>query len=78
VLRQAVEQREPVRRQGIARALVAALLALARERGCYGMFVFADEDNVAAHATYASAGAHEASRPIMLEWEVRTTPAGHA
>jgi [ribosomal protein S18]-alanine N-acetyltransferase len=61
----------PARRRGIGRALVEALAALARERGCQGMFVFADEDNVAALATYRRAGAHEASRPVMLEWDFR-------
>ncbi|MGH3082338.1 MAG: GNAT family N-acetyltransferase [Gaiellaceae bacterium] len=61
----------PARRRGIGRALVEALAALARERGCHGMFVFADEDNVAALATYRRAGAHEASRPVMLEWDFR-------
>ena len=62
---------EPARRQGIGRALVEALAALARERGCYGMFVFADDDNVAALATYRRAGAREASRPVMLDWAFR-------
>lgn len=59
---------EPVRRRGIGRALVHALEALARERGCYGMFVFADDDNRAARATYSSAGGQTASQPLMLEW----------
>jgi ribosomal protein S18 acetylase RimI-like enzyme len=60
---------EPARRQGIGRALVEALAALARERGCYGMFVLTDDDNVAARATYRSAGGREASRSLMLDWE---------
>lgn len=34
------------------------------------MFVFADDDNAAALATYRSAGGREASRPVMLEWEL--------
>jgi ribosomal protein S18 acetylase RimI-like enzyme len=62
---------EPARRQGIGKALVEALAALARERGCYGMFVFADDDNVAGLATYRRAGAREASRPVMLDWDFR-------
>jgi ribosomal protein S18 acetylase RimI-like enzyme len=60
---------EDVRRRGFGRALVEALLARARERGCYGMFVFVDDDNAAGLATYRRAGAREASRPLMLEWE---------
>lgn len=66
---------EPVRRRGIGRALVEALTALARERGCVGMFVFVDDDNVAALATYRSAHGSEASRPVMIEWEL-DEPAG--
>ncbi len=60
---------EAVQRRGIGRALVDALASLARRRGCHGMFVFADQDNIAALATYRSAGAREASRPVMLEWD---------
>jgi ribosomal protein S18 acetylase RimI-like enzyme len=60
---------EPARRRGIGRALVEALAALARERGCYGLFVLTDDDNVAARATYRSAGGREASRSLMLDWE---------
>ena len=36
---------EPVRRRGIGSSLVEALAELARERGCYGMWVLTDEDN---------------------------------
>ena len=42
---------EPARRRGFGRALAAALASLARDRGCYGMFVFTDDDNAAARAT---------------------------
>jgi ribosomal protein S18 acetylase RimI-like enzyme len=62
---------EPARRRGFGRALVAELASLARERGCYGMFVFTDDDNAAARATYRSAGAGQASRQFMLEWDFR-------
>ena len=59
---------ESARRQGVGRALVQALAALAREHGCYDMWVLADADNQAARATYARAGGREASRPVLLEW----------
>jgi ribosomal protein S18 acetylase RimI-like enzyme len=59
---------EPVRRRGIGRALVRGLEALARQRGSTGMFVFADDDNEPARATYSSAGGRTASRPLMVEW----------
>ena len=59
---------ESARRQGVGRALVQALAALAREQGCYDMWVLADADNAAAQATYTRAGGREASRPVLLEW----------
>ncbi len=60
---------EAFRRRGIGRALAAALAGLARQRGCYGMFVLTDDDNQAAQATYRSAGAvREADRVVLLSW----------
>jgi ribosomal protein S18 acetylase RimI-like enzyme len=58
----------PARRRGVGRALVEALLALARARGCYGMYTLAEDDDVPAKATYASAGGRDVSRPVMVEW----------
>jgi aminoglycoside 3-N-acetyltransferase I len=60
---------EPARRRGIGTALVQALEALARERGCYGMFAFTDADNEAALTTYARAGAKPPSTHLMFEWD---------
>ena len=62
---------EDAQRRGVGRELVEALAARARECGCYGMFVFTDEDNAAALATYRRAGAGKASPQLMLEWEFR-------
>ena len=59
------------RRQGVGRALVEALAKHAHESGCYGMFVFTDEDNAAALATYHRAGAGDPSLQLMLEWNFR-------
>ena len=59
---------ESARRRGVGRTLVQALAALAREQGCYDMWVLADADNDAAQATYKGAGGREASRPVLLEW----------
>jgi ribosomal protein S18 acetylase RimI-like enzyme len=60
---------ERFRARGIGRALVAALRDLARERGCYGMWVLTDEDNAAARAAYAAAGGTTPSPQLMLSWE---------
>ncbi|MDG4860009.1 GNAT family N-acetyltransferase [Streptomyces sp. T-3] len=60
---------EPYRRRGIARALIEGLAALARERGCYDMWVGVDTDNEAALATYRSTGAKDDGTFAMLTWE---------
>ena len=58
-------------RRGIGTALVRALADLARERGCYGMWVLTDRDNEAALRTYAAAGADEgSSSEVMLTWTI--------
>jgi ribosomal protein S18 acetylase RimI-like enzyme len=56
------------RRQGIGTALVQAIRDLARERGCYGMWVLTDDDNAAAGATYRRAGGEVESQPLMFSW----------
>jgi aminoglycoside 3-N-acetyltransferase I len=60
---------ESARRQGVATALVNALAALARDRGCYGMWVGVDTDNLAALATYRRAGAHEEAPAVVFSWD---------
>lgn len=65
---------ESARRLGVGRALVEALVALAEERGCYGMWVFTDADNLAARTTYERAGASGSSSHLMLEWSFGTPP----
>jgi len=56
------------RRQGIGRQLTMALADLARERGCYGMWVVTEADNTAALATYRAAGATSVDPAIVLNW----------
>jgi ribosomal protein S18 acetylase RimI-like enzyme len=60
---------EAFRRQGIGRQLTQALAALARERGCYGMWVGTEPDNAAALATYRAAGATSSDQVVVLSWE---------
>lgn len=62
---------EPARRQGVGRSLVEALAALARERGCYGMWTGTDTDDVAARRTYERAGARTSPPQLMVEWSFR-------
>ncbi|HSS94821.1 MAG TPA: GNAT family N-acetyltransferase, partial [Candidatus Dormibacteraeota bacterium] len=40
----------------------------ARSRGCYGMWVLADDDNAAASATYRKAGGEAEGQPVMFSW----------
>jgi ribosomal protein S18 acetylase RimI-like enzyme len=65
---------EAHRRHGIGRALVRSLAALARERGCYGMFVLTDDGNEAALATYATDGAVREDGIVMFIWEPLQAP----
>ncbi|MFD9225892.1 GNAT family N-acetyltransferase [Streptomyces sp. NPDC060064] len=57
------------RRRGIGGALVEALREVARERGCYDLWVGVDTDNDPALATYRSTGAKDDGVFAMLTWE---------
>jgi ribosomal protein S18 acetylase RimI-like enzyme len=60
---------EPFRRRGTARALIRELAALARERGCYGMWVGVDTGNDIALATYRSAGGKDDGSCTVVTWD---------
>ena len=59
---------ERYRNRGIGTALVEALGELARECGCYGMWVLTDRDNGAAMTAYTRAGGQDPSDTTMLTW----------
>ncbi|MFD5102543.1 GNAT family N-acetyltransferase [Streptomyces albidochromogenes] len=59
---------EAFRRRGIGRALTQALAEVARERGCYDMWVGVERDNDAALATYRSARGRDDGDFAMLTW----------
>ena len=61
---------EAARRQGVGRALVEALAALAAQRGCYGMWTATEPGNVAARRTYERAGARTTPAQVILEWRL--------
>jgi len=58
------------RLKGVGAALVEALAGIARERGCYGMWVGTEHDNEAAQRTYRRAGANEEEAFLLLSWDV--------
>lgn len=59
---------DAARGRGVGTALVSALGDLARERGCYGMWVSTETGNDAALATYRSAGAAAPEPGVVLTW----------
>jgi GNAT superfamily N-acetyltransferase len=64
-----LEVAEAHRNRGVGRALVTALADLARERGCYGMWVATDAGNAPALKAYAAAGGGPAEPFVMLSWD---------
>ena len=56
------------RNRGIGTSLVGALGELARDRGCYGMWVATDSGNAAALAAYRAAGAGTPEPCVFLTW----------
>lgn len=58
-------------RQGVARALLDVLLGVGRRLGCSEAWVATDEDNVAARATYRSAGGEETTNMVMVTFPLR-------
>ena len=60
---------EDARNRGVGRSLVAALADIARERGCYGMWVLTDDDNPAAVKAYEAAGGHQEPLTRLIAWE---------
>lgn len=51
-----IDVAEPAQRQGAGRAMVEAMKALAKARGCYEMWVATNRSNPAAMALYTAAG----------------------
>ncbi|MFF3610407.1 GNAT family N-acetyltransferase [Streptomyces sp. NPDC002580] len=60
---------EGFRRRGTGRALIRELASLARERGCYGMWVGVDTGNDVALATYRDAGGEDDGTCTVVTWD---------
>jgi aminoglycoside 3-N-acetyltransferase I len=65
------------RLRGVATELVKHLAEIARERGCYGMWVGTEPDNEAAQATYRKAGASEEAPFVLLSWDLTVEDQPH-
>ncbi len=57
------------RGRGIGRFLVESLLAIARERRCYGMWALTQADDLGSLTTYGRAGASSQTGQVVLSWE---------
>jgi ribosomal protein S18 acetylase RimI-like enzyme len=60
------------RRRGVGTALVRALAQLAQDKGCYGMWVLTDADNLPAMGAYQSAGGTDPMLTTLLTWSFGT------
>jgi ribosomal protein S18 acetylase RimI-like enzyme len=58
------------RRRGLGRALVEALLELARSRGCTGVWVPVDDGDEPALATYRSTVPDEEAQTVVMWWDL--------
>ena len=61
--------RDAFQRQGIAQRLCRALFKVARGRGCEGIWLATEGDNVAARALYTSLDARETSDIVVYDWD---------
>ena len=59
---------EPFQNRGIGRALVERLAALARDAGCYGMWVITDDINRPARAVYEGTGGVPQTDQVIEVW----------
>lgn len=58
------------RRRGVATALVRALAEIARQYGCYGMWVATEPDNTAAIATYRRVSGTGPEPSVIFAWDL--------
>lgn len=66
--------RENDQRQGIAKRLCAALIDIARRRGCEGIWLATEVDNTAARALYRSLDACETGDIVVYDWDGAMDP----
>ena len=65
---------EQFRRLGIAKELCRQLFAIARERGCKGIWLGTEDDNTAARALYRSLEGRETAGVVVYDWDGAMDP----
>ncbi|MEJ6403669.1 GNAT family N-acetyltransferase [Yoonia sp. 2307UL14-13] len=61
--------RESHQKRGIAKRLCAGLLDIARKRGCKGIWLATETDNIAARALYHALDARETDGIVVCDWD---------
>jgi ribosomal protein S18 acetylase RimI-like enzyme len=64
-----VGTREEWRQKGIAKQMCARLMEIARAKGCEGIWLATEGDNVAARALYRSLEARETGDIVVYDWD---------
>lgn len=63
--------RDAYQRRGIATQLCDALMQIAKARGCEGIWVATEGDNMPARALYAAMNARETTDIVVYDWDDR-------
>ncbi|MEL6684045.1 MAG: GNAT family N-acetyltransferase [Pseudomonadota bacterium] len=63
--------RDAYQRRGIATRLCERLRAIAKARGCEGIWVATEGDNTAARGLYAAMGARQTEDIVVFDWDDR-------
>ncbi len=61
--------RESHQKRGIAKRLCADLMDIARKRGCQGIWLATETDNIAARALYHALDARETEGIVVYDWD---------
>ncbi len=59
---------ENFRRRGIATSLCELLMNVAREKGCHGIWLATESDNIEARGLYRRLNARETSGVVVYDW----------
>ncbi len=69
-----VEVSAALRRRGLGTTLCRQLIAVARDRGCEGIWLATETDNAPARALYRALGARETEDVVIYDWDGALDP----